>query len=242
MILGILQARCSSSRLPGKVLEPILGVPMVVRQCERLARSTRLDRLVVATSEHPSDDPLVDVLCGAGIEVRRGPLDDVAARFGVVLAELAPEHFVRLTADCPLTDPAVIDRVIQAHCESDADYTSNTLDRSYPDGLDVECVRTEAFNRLLGGDLTQAEREHVTLGLYTRPDQFVLRNVAQEPRRDALRWTVDVPEDLEFVRDIYARLYALDPAFDQEKILNLLHKESELSRRGSASHDGGDGP
>lgn len=230
MIIGILQARCSSTRLPGKVLRPVLGRPMVLRQCERIGRATTLDRLIVATSEDPSDDPLVDAVRAAGIDVRRGPLDDVAARFASVIDEVGPDHFVRLTADCPLTDPAVIDLVVAEHLRGGADYTSNTLVRTFPDGLDVECVRADAFARLLELDLTREEREHVTAGLYRRPERFSLRNVARKPALGSLRWTVDVAADLEFVRDVYAELYADDPAFGQTEILALLRRRPELSR------------
>ena len=109
MILGVLQARCSSTRFPGKVIAPLHGRPMILRQLERLAASRTLDRVVVATSVDPSDDPLADLLGAEGIEVRRGPLDDVLGRFALVVDEFAPDQVVRLTADCPLADPAVVD-------------------------------------------------------------------------------------------------------------------------------------
>ena len=230
MILGILQARSSSTRFPGKVLAPLHGAPMILQQVARLARSARLDRVVVATSVDSSDDELVRVLESASVDVRRGPLDDVVGRFTVVVREFRPEQIVRLTADCPLADPAVIDLVIGEHVASASDYTSNTLTPTFPDGLDVECVTVQAFDRLLALDLSEGEREHVTLGLYSRPDEFALRNVAQSPDRSALRWTVDVPADLEFVSAVYARLYDGDPGFGQAEILRLLSEHPELSR------------
>ena len=230
MILGILQARCSSTRFPGKVLASILGEPMVLRQVERLRRSECLDELVVATSVDPSDDPLVRVLRDAGVEVRRGPLDDVVERFAGVAAEFPADQLVRLTADCPLADPTVIDTVIRTHLARGSDYTSNTLVPTFPDGLDVECVTAGAFARLLELPLTAREREHVTLGLYGRPDEFRLENVTQDPDRSSLRWTVDVPEDLEFVRAIYSRLYDEDNGFGQARILSLLAEFPELNR------------
>jgi spore coat polysaccharide biosynthesis protein SpsF len=185
---------------------------------------------VVATSIDGSDDELVRVLDDAGVTVRRGPLDDVVGRFALVVDEFNPDQIVRLTADCPLTDPAVIDVVIDEHLERDGDYTSNTLTPTFPDGLDVECVSRTAFARLLALDLTPAEREHVTLGLYSRPDQFSLHNVTQSPDRSNLRWTVDVPADLDFVEAVYERLYDGDPGFGQNDILRLLSEHPELSR------------
>lgn len=233
MILAILQARSSSSRFPGKVLAPLHGQPMVLRQVERIRRSTEIDRLVVATSIDPTDDELAAVLDGAGVEVRRGPLDDVVGRFGGIVGDLRPDVVVRLTADCPLADPAVIDRVIREQRETGADYASNTLQPTYPDGLDVEAVGIDAFDRLLALPLTDREREHVTLGIYSRPDEFRLHNVVQDPAHAGLRWTVDVPDDLDFVRAVYAALYDGKPGFGQSDVLDLLAQHPELNRTDS---------
>lgn len=230
MILAILQARTSSTRLPGKVLQDLAGEHMVLRQIERLRRSELIDQLVVATSLDPSDDELVAVLERAGVLVRRGSLNDVVARFAAVVDEFAPEHIVRLTSDCPLTDVAVIDRVIRRHLETGSDYTSNTLNPTFPDGLDVECISAAAFTRLRERDLTDMEREHVTMAFYTHPDEFTLQNVSQEPDRSGLRWTVDVPDDLTFVRAVYERLYAAKPDFSQDDIVELLQREPALNR------------
>jgi spore coat polysaccharide biosynthesis protein SpsF len=230
MILAILQARCSSTRFPGKVLAPLHGAPMILRQIERLRLSERIDHLVVATSVDPSDDPLVDVLAEAGVEVHRGPLEDVVERFAGVVRALAPDHIVRLTADCPLADPAVIDDVITVHVEGGADYTSDTHPPTYPDGLDIECMTAPAFARMIALPLSTREREHVTMAMYSRPDEFTMRNVAQEPDRSHLRWTVDVPEDLVFVQAVYDALYDGDRGFGQAAILDLLARHPELSR------------
>ena len=231
MILAVVQARCSSTRLPGKVLAPVLGKAMILRQLERLQRSTRIDHLVVATSTADSDDPLVDLLTNEGVEVRRGPLEDVAARFLLVAREFAPDSIVRLTADCPLTDPAVIDTIIARHIDSGADYTSNVIERTYPQGLDAECVTFEAFERVMELPLTDAEREHVTLAIYTRPTEFRLASVTQPTDWSELRWTVDLPADLEFVREMYSALYPDNPEFGQQDLLRLLAEHPELSRR-----------
>lgn len=233
MILGVLQARCSSTRFPGKVIADLHGAPMIVRQVERLRRVGAIDRLVIATSADASDQPLVDAAALAGIDLRRGPLDDVVARFGVVIDEFRPDHVVRLTADCPLADPGVIAHVIDEHLAGGTDYTSNVLAPTYPDGLDVEVITAGAFARLRALPLTEREREHVTLGLYGRPDLFTLRNVEQHPDRSSLRWTVDIPEDLVFVRQIYDRLYDENPGFAQADILDLIARHPELARSDS---------
>jgi spore coat polysaccharide biosynthesis protein SpsF len=230
VILAVLQARCSSTRFPGKVLASLLGEPMILRQIERLRQSALIDHLVVATSVDDSDDALVEVLAAADVDVRRGSLDNVVARFEDVVSDFPADHIVRLTADCPLADPAVVDAVIGRHLAVASDYTSNTLVPTYPDGLDVECVSARAFQQLLTLPLTAREREHVTLGLYSRPAAFTLANVTQSPDRSNLRWTVDVPEDLEFVKAIYERLYDGDNRFGQESIIRLLTEHPELNR------------
>jgi len=222
MILGILQARCSSTRFPGKVLAPLHGRPMILCQIERLRRARTLDRIVVATSVESSDDQLVELLAKEGVEVRRGPLDDVLTRFALVVDELRPDHIVRLTADCPLTDPGVIDLIVEDHLASGRDYTSNVRPPTFPHGFDAECLTADAFGRLRVLELTAREREHVTLGLAERPEEFSIGNVVQAPDRSALRWTVDVPADLDFVRQVYDALYDADPAFGQDDVLALL--------------------
>jgi spore coat polysaccharide biosynthesis protein SpsF len=228
MILAILQARVSSTRLPGKVLKDLHGAPMVLRQIERLRRSTEIDELVVATSTESSDDELVDVLELAGVTVRRGPLDDVAGRFALVIKEFQPDAVVRLTADCPLADPDVIDGLIASHIASGADYSSNTLEPKFPHGLDAEVFNPVAFERLRSTEMSSKETEHVTLGLYSRAGEFTLNSFTQELNVRHLRWTVDNPEDLDFVREIYDRLYDANPDFTQQDILDLLEREPAL--------------
>ena len=230
MILAILQGRLSSTRLPGKVLMDLHGKPMILQQIERLKFSKNIDKLVVATSEDPSDDYLVERLQAENVEVRRGPLDDVVERFGKVVDEFMPETIVRLTADCPLADAQVIDEVIAKHLEMGSDYTSNVLEPTYPDGLDVECIDARAFTELRNSNLSLQEREHVTMGLYRHSEKYSLTSVTQQSDRSSLRWTVDVQEDLDFVRRVYAHLYDENKYFGQQEILELLRLHPELSR------------
>jgi spore coat polysaccharide biosynthesis protein SpsF len=213
----------SSSRLPGKVMAPVLGEPMIGRQIERLRRVRRIDRLVVATSTDASDDPLVDYLKGLGVAVFRGALNDVLERFGKLLERLPKaETVVRLTADCPLTDPALIDRTIDHHLEAGADYTSNTLNtRTYPKGLDVEVMKADVLRQADAWAHLPYEREHVTPYIYERPDTYKLAGVARHDSLADLRWTVDFPEDLAFVREVYAKLYPYKPAFTTDDVLAL---------------------
>ena len=143
--LAILQARTTSTRLPGKVLLPLEGEPMILRQLERINRAKSIDAIVVATSIDPSDDALAQLLTDRGYQVVRGPLDDVLARFVKALDEFPAETVVRLTADCPLTSPEVIDLVVNEFHSSGADYLTNTLTPTYPDGREVEVVKASVL-------------------------------------------------------------------------------------------------
>ena len=231
MNLAILQARMSSSRLPGKVLSPLFGEPMIFRQIERLARARRIDRLVVATSTDGSDDALAEACAARGVAVFRGSLDDVLDRFAGAL-DLFPEAktVIRVTADCPLADWTVVDEVI-AHLEATgADYASNTpAERTYPHGLDVEVMRREALLDAWREGRDPYEREHVTPYIYRRPETYRLQFVSRTPSLAHLRWTVDYPADLEFVRDVYARLYPADPAFGSDAVVALARNSSEAA-------------
>ena len=231
MNLAILQARMSSSRLPGKVLSPLFGEPMIFRQIERLARARRIDRLVVATSTDGSDDALAEACAARGVAVFRGSLDDVLDRFAGAL-DLFPEAktVIRVTADCPLADWTVVDEVI-AHLEATgADYASNTpAERTYPHGLDVEVMRREALLDAWRDGRDPYEREHVTPYIYRRPETYRLQFVSRTPSLAHLRWTVDYPADLEFVRDVYARLYPADPAFGSDAVVALARNSSEAA-------------
>lgn len=220
----------TSTRLPGKVLEPIMGVPMIGRQIERLKRSSSLDGLVVATSVDSSDDPLVDYLGSLDVAVVRGSLDDVLGRFVAVIDDFSPDVVVRLTADCPLASPAVVDLVVEAFLAASVDYASNTLEPTWPDGIDVEAVRSSALRWVATHSDDVHEHEHVTLGVYRRPEQFSCLNVAGSVDLSSLRWTVDNADDLEFVRSVYGELYPANPEFDVEDVLALLQSRPSLSR------------
>lgn len=228
--LAVVQARTSSARLQGKVLLPIEGTPMILRQLERVGRARLVDGIVVATSVDPSDDELSEILVDAGYDVVRGPLDDVLDRFIDVLDDYDAEVIVRLTGDCPLACPSVIDEVVQAFQSSEADYLSNTMVPSYPDGLDVEVMTREALTAIAAMSTDPAEREHVTLGIYRRPNSFVIENYVDPTGRDnsQLRWTVDNVDDLDFVATVYAALG--NQVFDYADILEFLQQNPEAKR------------
>jgi spore coat polysaccharide biosynthesis protein SpsF len=235
--LAILQARTTSTRLPGKVLLPLEGEPMILRQLERIKRAESIDGIVVATSTDPSDDELARLLNDRGYHVVRGPLDDVLARFVKALDEFPAETVVRLTADCPLISPQVIDQVVSEFRASGADYLSNTLTPTYPDGLDVEVVKAGVLREVAKEATDQPEREHVTLGIYRKPDKYAVKNFAdpQGLNNSDLRWTVDNPDDFEFVSAIYAALWKGNPSFEYQDVLEYLNTNPQLNRTHDAS-------
>jgi spore coat polysaccharide biosynthesis protein SpsF len=237
LILAILQARTSSSRLPGKVLLPLAGAPMIVRQIERVRRARRIDRLVVATSDDPSDDELARTLAGADVAVHRGPLNDVLARFTGAVAAFGPaDHVVRLTGDCPLADPAVIDATIETVTGANADYGSNTppdapfpQGRTFPKGLDVECMKAGALVAAAARAATPEEREHVTWALHRRPDLYRQAFLRQAADEGEVRWTVDYPDDYAFAAAVYDALYRANPAFTSDDVRALLRSRPDLA-------------
>lgn len=234
MPLAILQARMSSTRLPGKVLADLAGAPMILRQIERLGRARRLDRIVVATSDQASDEVLAARLAQAGVPVFRGALDDVLGRFiGAIEAFGADGAVVRLTADCPLADPELIDATLDLHARSDAEYTSNTpARRSYPKGLDVEVFEASALRTAAAQTTDPYDREHVTPFLYRHPERFRIAGLEQAADEGEVRWTVDRPDDLQFVRAVYDALYAANPAFTSDDVRALVRGRPDLAHLG----------
>ena len=229
MILAVLQARMSSTRMPGKVMAPVLGEPMIWRQIERMRRARSLSRIVVATSTAASDDTLAGFLLGRGVSVYRGDLNDVLGRFSACAEAWSPDHVVRFTADCPLTDPRVIDAAVALAITSGAAYTSNCERRTYPDGLDVEVIAAGALAAAAAEATDPSEREHVTPFIRSRPERFPQAHVTGVQDLGDLRWTVDRPEDFAFVREVFRKLYPVDPGFGMGEVLELLAERPDLA-------------
>lgn len=192
----------TSTRLPGKVLMDLCGVPLLAVEIRRLKAARTLDEIVVATTVNDADDPVVDCADREGVRWFRGPEHDVLARYLGAATEAQADVVVRVTADCPLHDPAVVDRVVAALDPAD-DYVSNMVARTYPVGLDTEAMWRDTLERVGRLGVSSDAREHVTWFLrFERPDLFLLRHVVQDDGRDDsdLSWTVDLPEDLDRVR------------------------------------------
>lgn len=234
MILGILQARVSSTRLPGKVLKPVQGKPLLELQIERLLRAKRLDRLVIATSTDASDDALAELCARLGVECYRGSLQDVLDRFYQAARKHPAQHIVRLTGDCPLADPALIDALIEFHLAGGYEYSSNTVEPTFPDGLDAEIFRASALDESWREAVLPSHREHVTQFVLSQPQRYRVGNYRGEPDCSALRWTVDEPEDFELIREIYDTLYPANPAFSTADVLALLKARPALATANTA--------
>ena len=228
MKLVIMQARTSSSRLPGKVLKPILGVPMLLRQIERVSRSKQIDNLVIATSVDPSDNEIEQLCQTNRIECFRGSLDDVLDRFYQAATKFRPDHIVRLTADCPLADPDVIDHVIEFYEIGNFDYASNAIEPSFPDGLDVEIFRAECLYEAWKEATLPSEREHVTPFIHRHPARYKIGHYKNTKDLSSLRWTVDEEADFQLVTHIYACLYPKNPDFRINDILAFLEENPHL--------------
>lgn len=225
----IVQARMTSTRLPGKVLMPVLGKPLLGYELERLQRCKLADKLVVATTTNATDDP-VEALCREwNVPVSRGSESDVLSRYYEAAREANAQTIVRVTADCPLIDPIVVDQVISRYksAEGQLDYVSNTLARTYPRGLDTEVFSFKALETAHREATEPTHREHVTPFFYTQPERFKLASVEASENLGQHRWTVDTPEDFELIRRILETLYPLNVSFTTEEILALLAQNPE---------------
>lgn len=228
-VVAILQARMSSTRFPGKVLKPVLGRPMLARQIERLRRCCSLQELVVATSDRSDDDPLASLCQDEGVSCFRGSLDDVLDRFYQCARRYEAGHVVRLTGDCPLTDPGLIDSLVEFYLLHAVDYASNCRPPTLPDGLDAEVFRFEALATAWREAVDPFEREHVVPFIVRHPQRFRVANWQWSDDASAMRWTVDEAEDFEFVKQIYENLYPANPKFGFQDVLDLISRRPELT-------------
>jgi spore coat polysaccharide biosynthesis protein SpsF len=219
-VVAIIQARMGSTRLPGKVLLDLAGEPMLVRDMNRLARAEMLDEVVIATTVEPADDAIVDLCQEHDWHYFRGSEADVLDQYYRTAQEYQADVVVRVTSDCPLIEPQVVDRVVREFLkrQSEIDYAANTLQpRTFPRGLDTEVVRFDALER--------AWREHVTRYIRGHPELFKSYGVLSEEALSYMRWTVDTSEDLALVRRIYEH-FGHD-RFSWREVLALLEQYPE---------------
>lgn len=195
----------TSTRLPGKVLADIGGRPALALMLHRLAGSRELDDVAVATSDDTSDDPVAELVESLGVPVVRGPLADVLGRYVMAADALGADAVTRMTGDCPLIDPAVVDLVVARFRAGDEDYVSNVEEpRTYPSGMDTEVISRAALERVAATAVAPDEREHVTIHVRRNPDLFRTASIDLDPPRGDAWICVDTPQDLELVRGILA--------------------------------------
>lgn len=230
-VVDIVQARMGSSRLPGKVLKPLCGRPMIEHLLERLSRASRVDEVWVATTVSPKDDALFDFLAGKGFNVHRGPEEDVLTRYAETARRSGADVVVRHTADCPLLDPALVDGVVGAFLGSECDYMKPLHEDGMIRGLDTEVFTLEALLRADRRARDVPSREHVTLYMYRHPQEFSI-GVFPVPERLKLpgtRLCVDEEDDFRLVEAIYGELYTEGDIIDFEDVLRLLRERPDLA-------------
>jgi len=226
--VAIVQARMGSTRLPGKVLQDLAGEPMLARVVNRTCRAKTLQEVVIATTTNMVDDVIVKLCEARGWSWFRGSEEDVLDRYYRAAKKYQADFIVRITSDCPLIDPEVIDQVVQEFLERqpEVDYASNTWPRrTFPRGLDTEVMRMDVLERAWREDRNPAWREHVTPYIYRNPDRFRIHNVVSPVDYSAMRWTVDTQEDLAFVRQIYD--YFGHDRFSWREVLKVLEEHPE---------------
>jgi spore coat polysaccharide biosynthesis protein SpsF len=226
-VVAIIQARMGSTRLPGKVLKDLEGETVLSRVIKRVRRATLIDELLVATTDHPADDTIVDESRRCSVRIARGAEEDVLDRYFRAAQLSGADIIVRITSDCPLIDPEVTDKTIRAFLEKQPDYASNALLRTYPRGLDTEVVTMHALERAWRQATRPYQRTHVTPYIYEHAEEFKILSVTGEADYSDHRWTLDTHEDLEFIRAIYARMKGRKD-FGWRDVLRVLEREPEL--------------
>jgi spore coat polysaccharide biosynthesis protein SpsF len=226
-VVAIIQARMGSTRLPGKVLKDLEGETVLARVVNRLRSARLIEELLVATSNLPADDAILEECNRCVVPVFRGDENDVLDRYFRAAQSCRAEIVVRITSDCPLIDPDVTDKTIQAFIHERPDYASNALIRTFPRGLDTEVMTVQALERAWHSAPQPYQRAHVTPYLYQNPNKFKILSVTNDTDYSSHRWTLDTPEDLKFIRAIYTR-FKKRGDFGWHDVLQILNREPEL--------------
>lgn len=238
MTVAIIQARLGSTRLPGKVLRPIVGRPMLWHIVKRVGAAPGINGVVVATSDRDSDKALRDFCAAEQIRCFAGSEDDVLDRFWRAARETKATHFVRITGDCPLADPELIGRVVSTTIDGDYDYAAvatgagaaKLREGRYPDGLDAECMRASVLEAAWREATHALDREHVTPFIWRNTERFRTTQVTSAVDYSTLRWTVDNQADFDLVERIYDALYRPGETFGMRDVLRFLAQHPDISR------------
>lgn len=238
-VTAIVQARIGSTRLPNKVLLDIAGKPMLEHVFERLSRASCLTHAVLATTDNVKDQILVDFAKRLNIPVVAGSEDDVLARYLLSAQSVSSDYIVRITSDCPLLEPTVIDAMVKHHLDTGADYTSNAARRTFPRGLDAEIISWPCLQEAGRLGTKPRHREHVTPYIYENPERFHLEDFEAQGllRRPDLRLCVDTPEDLRLIREIYSQFYSPDQAVPIDQVIQWLDENPDWRMSNVASEE-----
>lgn len=226
----IVQARMGASRLPGKPLKKSLGKTLLSYLLERLKRCKEASSIIVATTQSAKDQAIEKAALKEGVLVYRGSEEDVLTRYLEAAKQVGADVICRITADCPLIDPKLLDEMIRFFKASPKiDYLSNTMTRTFPRGMDIEIFTTKALKKAAIAANCD-EKEHVTLYLYRHPKQFRLKNFCYSEDNSDLRWTVDTVDDLKAIRKILQLLYRKNPKFSLHDLLKLAKAHPEIAK------------
>ncbi|GFZ77934.1 spore coat protein [Compostibacillus humi] len=231
-VVAIIQARMGSTRLPGKVLKKVLGKTLLEYQLERVQKSKRIDQVVIATTRLTRDDPIIEICQLLAVDYYRGSEMDVLSRYYEAALHYQADVVVRLTSDCPVIDPQVIDTVIDEYLiqRPKFDYVSNTLERTYPRGMDTEVFSFQALEFSHQRAAESPFREHVTPFIYTNSNMFQCKSVCYEKDVSDHRWTVDTIEDFRLISKIIEHLYPQNKDFTLEDMLHLLEENRDWKK------------
>ena len=228
MVIGILQARMGSQRLPGKVLMKILGKPMLMLQIERIKRANLIDKLVVATTKNSLDDKIEKLCSSIKVLCFRGSENDLLDRYYQAAKKYQSDYIVRLTGDDPLTDPELINSMIKKIKTEHFDAVTNTVQPTFPEGLDVTVLSFETLRKSWQRADLQSQREHVTPYVFDKNSAFNIYHYKQSKNQSNLRWTVDYENDFLFVKKVYNALYPVNNNFSTNDVYRLLKKNPSL--------------
>ena len=228
--IAIIQARVGSTRLPGKVLLDLLGKTVLERVIDRVSAARMIKDVVVATTVGKEDLKIVELCARLGVSVFCGSVDDVLDRYYQATKKYNASQVVRITSDCPLIDPGVIDKVVDLHLSEGADYTTNILKETFPDGEDVEVIKVESLNKAWSEARLASEREHVTVYIRKHPELFKHMNYEYKTDLSKKRWTLDNAEDYEFIKEIYKNIFSRDKIFSMEDVISFLAENPDIER------------
>lgn len=231
-MICIVQARVGSTRLPGKVLKKICEKTVLEHDVDRLKQVKNIDEIIIATTELERDDSIVEECKRLNVNYFRGSEENVLSRYYYAAKENNADVVVRVTSDCPLIDPEVSSRIIDFYFKNREkyDYVSNTIDRTYPRGLDTEVFSFKALERAFKEATLERDKEHVTPYIWDNPEKFRLAQYKNDLDYSYLRWTLDTKEDYELINEIYKELYDGKNKFYLDDILKLLERKPELKK------------